>query len=317
MHRVGGDPPGGPPSQGGDPSDDDEVGQLETQILRRRAVDLPSLVVIRALVGPGPFQCWTARPGTQGTIGRSPDADLVIADPSVSRYHARIDVQDDGALIVSDLGSTNGTFVNLIPVAPRSRLRIGDRLTVGGVAVSVEAMSAAEVDQLRRAALRLDAADHDPLTGLVSRRWVEEDLPAYLERHRRVGGMVSCLYIDLDGFKQINDRHGHAAGDRVLRAIGDIVKRTVRDDDVAVRMGGDEVVVFLARCDGDEAERVAGRMRDAVRQLREDGVPAGMVTLSAGVAEYRDEEPARWIERADEAMYRAKRSGRDRTVRAD
>jgi diguanylate cyclase (GGDEF)-like protein len=316
--QAGGPTPGNPSGGSGVEGVELDDSVEATVILRRRAVDLPSLVVVRALLGSGPFQCWTALPGSQGVLGRSPDADIVISDPSVSRYHARIDVDAEGALIVSDLGSTNGTFVNLIPVAPRSRLRVGDRLTVGGVPVSVEAMSAAEVDQLRRAALRLDAADRDSLTGLVARRWIDEDLPAYLQRHTRVGGLVSCLFLDLDGFKEVNDRYGHATGDRVLRAIGDIVRRVVRDDDVAVRFGGDEMVVFLARCDASEAARVADRMRAAVAKLSEGGVAAGSVTLSAGVAEYRaGEDPSGWVERADGALYRAKRAGKDQTVQAD
>ena len=287
-----------------------------TQILRVRAMEAPSLVVVRAMIGPGPLQCWTARPGTSGVIGRSPDADLVIADPSVSRYHARIEVNQAGALRVSDLGSTNGTFVNLDPVAPRSRLRVGDRLTVGGVAVSVEAMSDAEVAQLRRAASKLDAADRDTVTGLLARRWLEDELPAFLERYTRARECVSCLFADVDGFKDINDDHGHAAGDQVLRAIGDIVHNVIRDHDAAVRYGGDEFVVFLAGCDGIEGLRVADRLRDAVAAIASGPIAAGMVTLSTGVAEYKGEEIADWLKRADAALYEAKNSGKNRTVAA-
>jgi diguanylate cyclase (GGDEF)-like protein len=286
-----------------------------TQILRRRAVEQPSLVVVRALVGSGALQYWIAHRGTSGVIGRSPDADLVISDPSVSRYHARIDADDDGGMVVSDLGSTNGTFVNQIPVAPRSRLRFGDRLTVGGVAVSLEAMSAAEVDQLRRAASRLDAADRDALTGLVARRWIDDGLPSYLDRYERVGARVTCLFMDLDGFKAINDTHGHSAGDRLLRGFGEIVRHAIRDDDVAVRFGGDEFVVFLARCDEVEAMRVADRMRMALTQLDIDLPTAPAVTLSAGVAEHQGETPSQWIDRTDAALYRAKRAGKNRTER--
>lgn len=288
-----------------------------TQIIRRKGeVDQRSLVVIRVLLGNGPLQCWVAGPSTSAVLGRAPDADLPIQDPSVSRYHARIDVDASGGLSVSDLGSTNGTFLNGQQVIRHRAVAIGDRVTVGGVGIAVESLSETEVDHLRRAASRLHAADRDAITGLFQRRWLEEDLPAYVEQLRRTGKTATCLFMDLDGFKEINDQHGHLAGDAVLRTVGAIVRRAIRDDDYAVRYGGDEFAVFLTRCDGIEGRRVAERLRVAVSELTVDGIAPGAVTLSVGLAQYDGEAPQEWIDRADGALYRSKRGGRNQTTTA-
>jgi diguanylate cyclase (GGDEF)-like protein len=285
-----------------------------TQILRLPARKTPSLVVVRVQFGPGPFQAWIARPGTAGTIGRASDADLVVADPSVSRYHARIDVDSAGELVLVDQQSTNGTTVNDEPVIDQRRLRPGDRVVVGEVSLLVEKMSPAEFEQLKSAAYRVDAAHLDPLTGLVTRRWLDGELAGFIDRYQRVGEPISCMFIDLDHFKQINDKHGHAVGDQVLKGTGAAILRTIREKDVAVRFGGDEFVVFLARCGAEQAVRVSERFRKALHELSCTGLPAGSVRMTAGVAEYQGESPSQWLERADAALYRAKRAGRDRTA---
>ncbi|MEQ1501725.1 MAG: GGDEF domain-containing protein [Myxococcota bacterium] len=299
--------PGGPADR--DQDDTTGGGAEPTQILRRRDVAAP-VTVVRVPFGPGPLQLWTARPGTSGVIGRSPDADLVLYDPSVSRFHARIDVAQDGALTLVDLNSTNGTMINHEALTGSAPIRAGDRVTVGAVAVSIDVMLPAELDQLRKAASRLDAAARDPLTGLVTRRWIDDDLPSFLERHVRHGDPLTCVFLDVDGFKQVNDRLGHQHGDEVLRRISELVLRAVRADDVAVRYGGDEIVLFLAKCAEPEALQVTDRLRLAVAEL-------GTVTLSAGIAQHRGEAAEAWLARADRALYQAKRTGRNRAEPAD
>jgi diguanylate cyclase (GGDEF)-like protein/PAS domain S-box-containing protein len=160
-------------------------------------------------------------------------------------------------------------------------------------------------------------ADHDNLTGLANRRAFGTQLGRELARERRYGGESSLLMIDLDGFKEINDTIGHAAGDLVLIAVAELISERVRDTDVAARLGGDEFAVLLPNTDRRGAEILAIDLVQAVRELRVDvgaDEPA-CVTASVGVAcsaelPQLDDEDALLIA-ADVAMYEAKRTGRD------
>lgn len=294
----------------------DLLGAMEpTQILRLRPQADPAMIVVRIQLGPGSFQAWVAHPGSKGIIGRSPDADLVVNDPSVSRHHARIELSPSGELSIVDQRSTNGTFVNQLPVDGRARIRPGDRVVVGAVVVLIESMSPSELSQLRNAAVVLDNVHLDPLTGLTTRRWIDTELVGFIDRFQRVGEPISCVFMDLDRFKSINDEHGHAIGDLVLKATGAVILRTIREHDVAIRFGGDEMVLFLARCGVDMGVRVADRLRHSVRELSVPGLSPGSVRLSAGIAEHQGDSASQWLERADAALYRAKRAGRDQTGR--
>jgi diguanylate cyclase (GGDEF)-like protein len=161
------------------------------------------------------------------------------------------------------------------------------------------------------------AASTDALTGLPNRRYFDE-FCGLLARRRRAEDAVGVLMIDIDRFKALNDRYGHATGDDVLRAVASAIAGAVRGADVPARYGGEEFAVLLRNPSGEVAVEVAQRVRRAVGSLdvSEFG-PAG-VTVSVGVAvaEAEDEPIARLIERADKALYRAKRRGRNRVVAA-
>jgi diguanylate cyclase (GGDEF)-like protein len=137
---------------------------------------------------------------------------------------------------------------------------------------------------------------------------------------RKAGEPLALAIVDVDRFKRINDRYGHAAGDRVLRGVADVLRTAFRTEDVVARWGGEEFLVGMYGIGADSGRR---RVEDALRRLREEGVPgagdAGRgVTFSAGVAElgrHGDElEPLSGA--ADEALYRAKSGGRDRVLEA-
>jgi diguanylate cyclase (GGDEF)-like protein len=159
----------------------------------------------------------------------------------------------------------------------------------------------------------------DPLTGLFNRRYLVEQAPRAWRQARREGTRVAAMVLDLDHFKKLNDAHGHAAGDAVLRAVADSLGATVRPTDVLARIGGEELVVLGLVGDSDEARRLAERLRAAVAHTRtEDG---HAVTTSIGIALTRPEDgenatEALWrlIDRADAAMYEAKQAGRDRVA---
>ena len=158
----------------------------------------------------------------------------------------------------------------------------------------------------------------DALTGLHNRRYLERRLGEEISRARRYDNPLSCLFIDADHFKRINDLHGHSVGDEVLREISLRVKECLRASDVATRFGGEEFALLLPQTDAAEACSLAERIR---LHVAEHPVPAGdrealNVTVSIGVSELEKDSPeepgAQLISRADSALYRAKRQGRNR-----
>ena len=123
--------------------------------------------------------------------------------------------------------------------------------------------------------------------------------------------------LDVDHFKQFNDTHGHAAGDRALQAVADVIAVNVRDGDVVYRYGGEEFSILLPNATPDEAAQVAERVRQAVENAPIDGEetqPGGTLTVSVGVSSLPAPGPAVMAQRADQALYEAKQAGRNRVV---
>jgi diguanylate cyclase (GGDEF)-like protein len=194
------------------------------------------------------------------------------------------------------------------------------------VAVSAGMLNACAVGVfvLRRRVQRLLAATQalskiDPLTGLFNRRYLVEQASRVWRQARRDGTRVAAMVLDLDHFKRLNDTHGHAAGDDVLRAVARSLSGTVRPADVLARTGGEELLVLGLVNDPDEAAHLAERLRTAVAaSTTADGYT---VTASIGIALTRPADgdeavEALWklIDRADAAMYEAKQQGRDRVA---
>jgi diguanylate cyclase (GGDEF)-like protein len=158
----------------------------------------------------------------------------------------------------------------------------------------------------------------DELTGLNNRRAFTEQCERALEQARRYGRQLALVMFDIDHFKTVNDTYGHAAGDRVLQALAEAIERTVREVDVAGRLGGEEFAVMLPETGGVEAAALAERLRQAVAGLSVPHEGGGITfTCSFGVAARTEDvmELDTLLSRADEALYRAKRQGRDRISR--
>jgi diguanylate cyclase (GGDEF)-like protein len=159
----------------------------------------------------------------------------------------------------------------------------------------------------------------DGLTGLANRRHGEEVLAVEVARAQRFGGPVGIVLADLDGFKDVNDRHGHPTGDIALREFADVLRETVRDVDLVCRWGGEEFLLVLPGTDTDGAEQLAERVRETLRDrvlVGPDGTPL-LVTASFGVASFPDAaSPDQLVAEADRALYEAKRNGKDRVERA-
>jgi diguanylate cyclase (GGDEF)-like protein len=165
---------------------------------------------------------------------------------------------------------------------------------------------------LRRQALR------DPLTGLFNRRFFDAGLTQEIIRSRRSGDPASLLILDIDNFKRYNDEYGHEAGDAVLRAIGQLLQTQVRGGDVACRFGGEEFVILMPNAPLESAKERGNQILEAIRGLEvpHQGHLLRSVTASLGVAEFptHASDAEGILDAADNALYTAKRAGRDRMV---
>ena len=161
-----------------------------------------------------------------------------------------------------------------------------------------------------------EMAYKDPLTDLDNRRSFTEKAQAMLEYAKRYGEPLSVLMIDIDDFKKVNDNYGHDVGDRLLKALSDVIKRSVRSSDVAARFGGEEFVVLLPKTEEEGAKLVANRIREEFKRVSVDVDGEKIRTsVSIGVATLRGEGSIEEvIKKADIALYEAKRSGKDRVV---
>ncbi|HEV2895928.1 MAG TPA: GGDEF domain-containing protein [Actinomycetota bacterium] len=169
-------------------------------------------------------------------------------------------------------------------------------------------LSERQAVEISRLVSRLEGlARTDPLTGVPNRRVLEEELPRELERARRMGTGVCLAMIDLDNFKAYNDRHGHQAGDLVLKEAASAWRAEVRSTDLLARYGGEEFVLLLPTCALDDAIRIVERLR----------LVTPLVTCSVGLACWDFQEASEeLVERADQALYAAKAGGRNRHVLA-
>ena len=243
-------------------------------------------------------------------IGRAPECEFQIMERSISREHAKIWREASGYR-VKDLDSTNKTLLNDQPII-EAELKDGDHLTIGSCVLkfmersSVEARYHEEIYQL---------ATMDTLTGLYNRRHFLELLERELARtasHRRP---LALLIIDLDHFKLINDRHGHPAGDIVLKQVAAALSVDTRDDFIMARIGGEEFAAVLPEHDVEQAAEFAQRLCDAIAALElSEDVGAKRVTISIGVAAWLADmtNVSDFLRAADAELYRAKQTGRNR-----
>lgn len=247
-------------------------------------------------------------------VGRSPDSELWLADDGVSRRHASL-VREGDHFLVEDEGSANGTFVGGVKIS-RHELRDGDVIQFGPTAVFRYTLS----DESQELLLRqlYDASVTDALTGAHNREHFDTQLRSELSYARRHGTDVSLVIFDADHFKKVNDTYGHQVGDAVLVQIANVVRGTVRSEDVFARYGGEEFALVLRGIDSIGAGAVAERLRERIAGLKiaTDRGPIA-VTVSAGCASLSTTEektPEGLIAAADRRLYAAKHAGRNRVV---
>ncbi len=249
------------------------------------------------------------------TIGRGHRCSLIFPDMTLSRTHAVL-FRDGDEFIVEDLGSTNGTFVEHERVKRRV-LRHGDLIRLGsGVRIQFQRVTHEEEQVLVRL---YEASVRDGLTGVFNRRHLQERLTAEVAFASRHGTELAVLLYDLDHFKRVNDTYGHLAGDEVLKRVAQVVSGQVRREDLLARYGGEEFCLIVRDVPVRSALLLAERLRARIQAMEVsfEGVSL-RVTASIGVAAMTScvppVTPEGLLARADEALYRAKESGRNRVA---
>ncbi|MBL8151257.1 MAG: diguanylate cyclase, partial [Blastocatellia bacterium] len=252
---------------------------------------------------------------TETILGRSDDADIQVDDEKVSRKHLKISLikskEDQSKVLVADLNSKNGIFVNGARTHEQE-LKNGDKIKIGDTILKFEIKDRLDVsyhDKLYRQATR------DPLTGLSNRSYFQNELRKFGSIAMRYNRGFSVMMLDIDFFKRINDTYGHDVGDNVLKMVATILTRHLRSHDVAARFGGEEFVILLPETQLQGAISVAERIRVAVESCNFE--PFGcmhQITLSIGIGEFptSSTDLDDLIKKADEALYQAKASGRNR-----
>jgi two-component system, cell cycle response regulator len=251
------------------------------------------------------------RLGANTVVGRSLDCQVKIHESGVSRRHALITQSGETEYFVQDLGSRNGTTVRGRPIT-RARLVDGDRIGVGPVFFRFALADETEEMALKR---RYEFSIVDGLTGAMNRKHFDDRLIGELAYAKRHKAGVTLMIIDVDHFKKINDRHGHQAGDTVLKRLATLIRSTLRVEDVFARYGGEEFAIIARGIDTQHAVLFAERIRMLVErtQFLHKTTPLQM-TVSIGVAslaDCRDASVDQLISLADSRLYVAKASGRN------
>jgi two-component system cell cycle response regulator len=248
----------------------------------------------------------------QLVIGRGDKADLRLVDDGISRDHARI-VKEGEQMVLEDMGSTNGTYCNGERVSRRA-LAEGDKILLGSTTI----LKFSYHDKLDEAFQRQmsESALRDGLTRAYNKRYFGERSESELQYSLRHQTPVSLIFLDIDHFKAINDRHGHQAGDHVLVQLATLAMSMLGEDDIFARYGGEEFAIIARGVDVAAAQVLSERIRSSVEThpfaFADTAIP---VTISVGVSYAPGLGIATTVDlvaRADEALYAAKRGGRNR-----
>ncbi len=253
------------------------------------------------------------------TVGRGSGNDVRIHDGKISKAHCALSIvrgpRGVERIGIRDLGTTNGTVLNGEPVS-QATLKAGDKIQVGDTVLQLSYGD--EIEREYHARL-FELAARDALTGLYNKRFVFNELENHLRIARRSGRVFSVILLDIDDFKLVNDRFGHLAGDDYLRQVAGLFARSLREQDVAGRIGGEEFLIILPETALDGACQLAARVRRSVEEfvlpLAENEV---RTTISAGVCQYESGFPdaREFLARADKALYEAKNAGKNNVMRA-
>jgi len=245
-------------------------------------------------------------------VGRSSKADIQIDQEAVSRNHCKL-INTGKSIMLRDLGSTNGTYVN-DELVDEYVLRDGDLIKIGRCIfkfLSGDNIENAYHEEIYR------LTTIDGLTQIYNKRYFVETLEREIGRANRYRRELSLIMFDIDNFKKINDSFGHLAGDNALKQLASVIRSRIRREDILSRYGGDEFAIILPEIDNYNALQFAEKIRNLVAmagfKFEDADIP---VTISIGVASMQQELQTveEFIHIADKHMYAAKERGRNRVV---
>ena len=245
-------------------------------------------------------------------IGRSDDVDLTISDISISRRHAMVINRLEG-FFISDLSSTNGTFINKELISGPRLLQEGDKVSLGNITFK---FSFQDEDDTEYHQMLRNMAVKDGLTRIYNKRYFSELLEKEFDYNRRNKAGLSIVMFDIDHFKHVNDTYGHPAGDFVLKNLAQLVEHEARGYDVFARWGGEEFVFLMRGAPLDAAVALAERVRKVVEEHVFDYDDLNLrVTTSLGVCYWSGDDSIQsslqLVEQVDKLLYEAKHAGRN------
>jgi diguanylate cyclase (GGDEF)-like protein len=266
----------------------------------------------RALIGyaAGSFRVQDLASAAVGSLAGASDVQLRVGHKRVAGVPGQL---DDAAIAPIHIADT--TWLLVVRDPNRPEIVLPALLAVVGIALAalLGALIFVWSRNERMQELQREAGQ-DSLTGLKNRRRFEEDLRALMARSRRELTTGALLMIDLDNFKDVNDTHGHPAGDRLIEEIAGVLRRRTRESDVLARLGGDEFAVVIPRSGLAEARVIAEAIAEEIREHQPEHAGVEPVTASVGVAIFGNDSrigSATIVAEADTAMYAAKDAGRD------
>ena len=274
---------------------------------------LPHLVCLvgsKNLIG----RYWVIENNKSFYIGRTKGCTVFVNEVSVSKKHLKIYIENEQVFGV-DQGSTNGTFINNQKILPNKRLALQDNAAIktGSFIFKFLDKGNYEIFSVRK---NLEKISTDPLTGIGNRVMLERKSEESFKLSQEEGKPLSCIILDIDYFKKVNDTYGHVTGDFILKEVVQIVNSCFRAEDIFVRAGGEEFCLIMhssIKRAKEAIEKGRKRVEDHIFIYKKQEL---RVTISAGVATYKksDKKWQQIYERADKFLYKAKATGRNRVV---
>lgn len=271
----------------------------------------PRQNVLVVVYGANIGRRYPLRPGAF-LIGRGESNDIVLEFDNVSRHHAEIMVAEDQSVTLQDKGSTNGTYLNDRAIRRAVVLNSGDLIKIGGHIFKYLAGNDVEglyFEEIYRMTII------DGLTEVHNKRYLLEFLDREMARCRRYQRPLTLIMFDLDHFKSINDTYGHTAGDFVLKRVAKLCDERVRTEELFARYGGEEFCIVMPESDVERAAVFADKLRalvEAERFVFDNKIIPVTLSLGVGAMDHSHEHPDGFIASVDEALYAAKRLGRNR-----
>lgn len=246
-------------------------------------------------------------------VGRSTELDIVLSDAGISRKHAQVNYLSDGGVILIDLNSTNGTFVNGEKIEEK-RLSEGDKVQIGSAAIVKFSYQDSLEEKYQQSIY--ESATLDSLTKSYNKKFFLDNLEKEFSFAKRGSITFSLIIFDIDHFKKINDTHGHQAGDYILKNLATVIKKATRQEDVLCRYGGEEFTIILRGINAEKSLLLGDRLRKAVEiaTFEFEGkkikvtISVGITTMTKANFESMDD----MIKKADGYLYKAKENGRNR-----